>query len=238
MTNSVVSEMRCLVVVAVAIVLGGCIDEPATSSSATVASASASQGLHTLSFRTRRSSTSTTTTTPPKISGTPITTVVAGSVYSFTPSATNTSGHTLTFSILNMPAWAAFSSSTGQLSGTPAASNVGSYANIVIRVSNGSATTSLSPFSITVTQPGGTAALSWTAPTSNADGSALTDLAGYHIYYGTSATALSQVADIANSAATSYVVGNLAAGTYYFAVQAYNSSGTDSAMSAVANTTI
>ena len=38
----------------------------------------------------------------------------------------------LTYSIANLPSWATFSTSTGRLTGTPAASNVGTYANIMI----------------------------------------------------------------------------------------------------------
>ncbi len=46
--------------------------------------------------------------------------------------------------------WATFSSATGQLSGTPTAANVGSYANVVISVSDGKASAALAPFTITV----------------------------------------------------------------------------------------
>src|ERR1700686_4746433 len=42
----------------------------------------------------------------------------------------------------------------------------------------------------------GAAALSWTAPDQNTDGSTLTNLAGYRIYYGTSANTLDQVIQI------------------------------------------
>ena len=68
-------------------------------------------------------------------------------------------GTTLSFSIQNAPAWATFSSATGQLSGTPAAGNAGSYSNIVISVSDGSSTEALAPFSITVTDLGATTTL-------------------------------------------------------------------------------
>ena len=54
------------------------------------------------------------------ISGTPPKTVTAGSPYSFTPSVTDSlSGRTLSFAIVDKPAWATFSSTTGKLSGTP-----------------------------------------------------------------------------------------------------------------------
>ena len=87
---------------------------------------------------------------PPTIAGSPDTGVTAGQSYSFTPTATNPSGGTLTFAISNMPAWATFNASTGQLSGTPSAASVGTYANIGISVSNGTQSASLAAFTISV----------------------------------------------------------------------------------------
>src|SRR5437660_10683598 len=89
----------------------------------------------------------------PTISGTPSTSVVAGQSYAFTPTTTNPGGMTLTFSIINKPSWATFSSGTGQLSGTPATTDVGTYANIVISVSDGPASVALPAFSLAVTAP-------------------------------------------------------------------------------------
>ncbi|MDE2049686.1 MAG: fibronectin type III domain-containing protein [Gammaproteobacteria bacterium] len=80
--------------------------------------------------------------------------------------------------------------------------------------------------------------MSWSAPTTNTDGSALTDLAGYQIYYGTSATALTQSVNIPGAAATSYVLQNLAGGTWYFEVTAVTNSGAQSAPSAVVSKTV
>ncbi len=61
-----------------------------------------------------------------------------------------------------------------------AAGDVGTYANIVITVSDGRSTTALARFSVNVVGTAtGSATLSWTPPTQNTDGSALTDLAGY-----------------------------------------------------------
>src|SRR5579863_9762693 len=88
---------------------------------------------------------------PPTISGSPATSVVAGQKYTFTPATTDPSGGTLTFSITNMPSWATFSTSTGQLSGTPSSSNVGTYSNIGISVSDGTHSASLASFSVNVT---------------------------------------------------------------------------------------
>jgi hypothetical protein len=87
------------------------------------------------------------------ISGTPATSVVAGKAYSFQPSASDADGNSLSFSVSNKPAWAAFSIATGSLTGTPTSTQVGTYNNVVISVSDGLASVSLSPFAITVTAP-------------------------------------------------------------------------------------
>jgi len=89
----------------------------------------------------------------PVISGTPAVNVVAGQNYTFTPTASQASGSTLTFTIANLPAWASFSSSTGQLTGTPPLSSVGTFANIQIGASDGQNTTVLPAFAINVLAP-------------------------------------------------------------------------------------
>jgi hypothetical protein len=166
------------------------------------------------------------------ISGSPSTSVNVGSAYSFTPTVSNPGGVTLTFSIQGKPSWASFNASNGQLTGTPTAANAGTYSNIVISVTDGTASASLAAFTITVNQvSNGTATLDWTSVTLNTNGSALTDLAGYRVHYGTSATNLSQVVQIANASVTTYLVSNLTSGTWYFGVTAYASDGSESAMS-------
>jgi hypothetical protein len=173
---------------------------------------------------------------PPTISGSPSTSDVVGQAYSFAPTTTNSGGGTLGFSIANRPSWASFSTVTGALTGTPSSTQVGTYSNILISVSNGSASASLAAFSITVAT--GSATLSWTAPTQNTNGTPLTDLAGYTIYYGTSPSELTQTVQLANPSATSYVLSNLSAGTYYFAVAAYTSAATQSVESSAGSKTI
>jgi|ERR1700733_1428181 len=84
----------------------------------------------------------------------------------------------------------------------------------------------------------GQATLSWTAPDENTDGTPLTNLAGYRIYYGTVADVLDQVIDIPSVGITTYVVENLNAGTYFFSIRAYNSAGAESALSNVVSDTI
>jgi hypothetical protein len=91
---------------------------------------------------------------PPTITGTPATSVQAGSTYSFTPTAGGGDGDALTFSITNKPSWATtFSTTTGELSGTPGNADAGTDANIVISVSDGSESAALAAFTITVTVP-------------------------------------------------------------------------------------
>ena len=181
-----------------------------------------------------------TTNKPPVISGTPPSSVKAGSAYAFTPTASDPEGKALTFSITNKPVWATFSTTTGKLSGTPSSAQTGTYSNISIKVSDGSLTASLPAFAIVVssTTTTGSATLSWTPPTGNTDGSTLTNLAGYRILYGTSATALTRTLQVANPGVSRYVVENLTAGTWYFSVRAYSTSGAESTSSNTASTSV
>ncbi len=92
---------------------------------------------------------------PPTIGGVPAAVAVVAMNYVFTPTASDPDvGDSLSFSISNQPAWAGFNNTDGTLSGTPTATDVGIYTNIMIQVSDGVDTASLSPFSITV-QAGG-----------------------------------------------------------------------------------
>jgi hypothetical protein len=84
----------------------------------------------------------------------------------------------------------------------------------------------------------GTATLSWMPPTENTDGSALTDLAGYKVYYGRSPDSLTQVANIANAGLTTYVIENLSPATWYFSMTSYNSTGIESSRSTAVSKTI
>jgi len=90
------------------------------------------------------------TNRPPTITGTPRTSITAGSAYTFTPVGSDPDGNALRYSIQNQPSWATFSTTTGRLSGTPTAANVGTSARITISVTDGTATTSLPSFTIQV----------------------------------------------------------------------------------------
>lgn len=156
----------------------------------------------------------------PMISGSPAASIAAGASYSFAPSASDPDGDALTFSITNKPSWATFSVASGALSGSAQA---GTYAGIVISVSDGTVTRSLPVFAITVSAPAtGTATLSWTAPTQYTDGSALPagQLAGYRVYRGSTPTSLTRFHDVEGAGVTTYVARDLPAGDHCFAVTA------------------
>ena len=178
---------------------------------------------------------------PPTITGTPPTSVEVGTNYSFLPTANDPDGDSLTFSIAGLPAWAAFDSTTGSLSGTPAVGDENVYSNIMIGVSDGEFTDSLGPFSIDVLSSGtgtGSVTLNWTAPTQNEDGSTLTDLAGYTIYWGTTPGNYTDTTTINNPGITTFTVDGLAPGTYEFVATSLNAAGIESTYSNPATKTV
>ncbi len=232
------------------------------------------------------------------LSGTPTATVTANTAYYFRPHAENPPGSSLLFSIENKPAWASFSLTTGQLSGTPSSADTGDYPGIQITATDGTSSATLPPFTIHVrpsnalvasngstgstgsgtgstssatsgastggtssntstgststgstsgsgssgttgsSTSGDTISVSWLAPTENTDGSALTNLAGYTIYYGSSASAMTQKVSINTVGELSYVLSNLTPGTWYLEVVAINSAGVQSAPSSIVSVTL
>lgn len=166
------------------------------------------------------------------LQGTPPSSVVVGQTYSFQPSGS--AG--LTFTATNLPGWLTLDASTGRLTGTPAEADIGMYSGVTLRASSGA---SLGPFSITVAAQGaGTARVSWVAPIENTNGSALTDLAGFAVLYGPSPNELTQTIEIDNPSITTYIVESLGVGTWYFAVQAINTTGVRSELSEMGSKTI
>jgi hypothetical protein len=212
-----------------------------------VAAGCAQVNVQPLSAVSATNQSASTANRSPTISGQPSTAIAAGAAYSYRPTVSDADGDVLQFSIDNKPSWATFSLSSGELSGTPGAGATGTTSGIVIRVSDGMASAATPAFSITVTSapslpvppsPTGTATLAWTAPQQNTDGSALRDLAGYWVYRGASAATLSRSVQLTDPATTQYVVSQLPAGTHYFAVTAYNSLGSESALSNVGSKAI
>jgi hypothetical protein len=175
----------------------------------------------------------------PTLSGQPPATAAVGSAYVFLPTAQDANNDALAFSIDNKPGWAQFSASSGGLTGTPTLADVGTYANIVIHVSDGKASTALPSFTIVVSGTGnGTATLSWAAPTQNINGTTLVDLGGFWIYHGTDAAMLTRLHQVTSASTTSFVATGLSSGVHYFAVSAYNAGNVESPLSNVGSKSV
>jgi hypothetical protein len=167
--------------------------------------------------------------TAPTISGTPVTIAKVTLQYSYQPNASDADGDRLTFSIQGQPDWATFDPASGLLQGVPPTGSNGTYTGVQISVSDGTTSTTLAPFSITVSDPiVGSAELAWQPPMANEDGSALTDLSGYVIRYGKTSGALDQSIRITNPGTTAYVVDQLIEGTWYFTLSSVNTAGVES----------
>lgn len=168
----------------------------------------------------------------PTISGTPVTRITSGQAYNFVPSAADADHDTLKFSISSKPSWATFDAATGRLWGVPNSANVGSYEEIEISVSDGTVVTSLPQFAIVVNAGATTTRsvrVSWQPPLTNSDGTALTDLKGYRIVYGTQSGVYTDSVPVNGTGLATYTVENLQSGQkYYFAMVAVNAAGTES----------
>ena len=99
---------------------------------------------------------SSAATQPFMMNGVPVTFAQAGVEYRYQPQATNPTGRALSYNVVNKPDWALFNETTGELSGTPAQSDIGTSANIEIGVSDGTTTATVGPFRIRVTAEGRT----------------------------------------------------------------------------------
>lgn len=173
----------------------------------------------------------------PTITVATTTEVLVGFAVTITPVASDPDGDPLTFSVANKPNWLAFNSQNGVLSGTPAAGDVGTF-NVTITVSDGKLQASDQAQVNVAQQVAGRATLSWTAPTQRVDGSPLTNLDGFKLYYGTSAGNLANVIQVSNPDARTWVIENLTVGTWFFAASAYDQAGAESARSNVASKNI
>jgi len=175
------------------------------------------------------------------ISGVPPTTAIVGTHYSFTPAASDPdAADTLTFDVANRPVWTAFDAASGRLDGIPGTGDVGTTNSIVISVHDAdNASASLAAFSIVVrSNETQSALLFWVPPTENTDGSPLTDLAGYKIYWGTSEGSYPNSITLDQVGLATYLVEALAANTYFFVITAVNSAGIESLPTNAASVTL
>jgi hypothetical protein len=81
------------------------------------------------------------------------------------------------------------------------------------------------------------ATLRWQPPTQREDGTPLTSVGGYTLYYGRDSSNLERAVHLGGSV-TEYRVDFLERGTWYFAVSASDSNGVESRLSAMASKTI
>lgn len=158
-------------------------------------------------------------------------TAAVGSQFEFVPGPAHAGGEEIVYSVTNLPSWASFDERTGRLGGTPPPGSEGVYADIVISANDGQNVSSLSLTIEVVSQGIATISLSWTAPLENDDGSVLTDLAGYVIYYGRSPGDYDSSVRIMNAGLTTYLLEGLTPGTYYIVATAVNSAGLESRFS-------
>lgn len=138
---------------------------------------------------------------------------------------------TLTWSTSGFPTGATVSCvASGGWTGTKAASGTAVIAGV------------LASATYTLNCSGGTepVTLTWTPPTTNTDGTPLTNLARYTLYHGTSATLTGgSVATVqVNAPASTYTLTGLPPGLRYFALTADNSNGVSSVLSEIKSKTV
>ncbi len=90
-------------------------------------------------------------------------------------------------------------------------------------------------YTLTCTWGAGSVRVSWNPPTTNTNGSSLTNLARYRVVYGTSSSTLSRSTTIDDPTRTNATISSLSPGTWYFAVRAVNTSNVESVNSNVAS---
>ena len=165
---------------------------------------------------------------------------MAGTAYSYAPTVSDPEDDTLYFSVRGLPSWASFDPRTGEISGHPTSKDIGAHTQIVISVADEhGAHASTRSFSISVVaSASGAATLSWLPPTERNDGTALTDLAGYTVYWSLNPRRFVNSMVLDNPGLTSYMVTGLTRGTWYFSMTAFDSEGISSQYAGVVSKVI
>lgn len=124
-------------------------------------------------------------------------------------------------------------------SGTAATSSAASTTATASTTAAASATAATADAASNLPTPSTNAVtINWMPPTENTDGTPLTDLSGYDIYYGTSSGNYTQTITVSNPGIATYVVDNLSPGTYYFSVAAVGSDGAQSPLAPEISATV
>lgn len=126
----------------------------------------------------------------------------------------------------------------GKTEDTATASATGGGITTTATPSPASASTPTVPAPGTNSPAVGSLSLTWAAPVTNSDGTPVSDLAGYRVYYGTASGFYTDSVTISNPATTGTTISNLPAATYYVIVRAFNSANTESLASAEVSKTI
>jgi uncharacterized protein YjdB len=198
---------------------------------------SVAAGTTTIKAASGSTSGSTTLTVNPaslvSIKVTPANTTIAkGATQQFT--ATGTYSDNSTQTLTNSATWS--SSNTGVATVSNAAGSNGLATAVATGTTTVSAVSGGVTGSTSLTVVDRSATLTWDAPTTNTDGTALSDLKGYKLRYGTASGNYGTTIDVSN--VTTYTINNLSPGTYYLVVSAYNTAGTESDYSNEAYKTI
>lgn len=93
-------------------------------------------------------------------------------------------------------------------------------------------------YTLTCDWGSGFATVRWTPPTTNTDGSALTNLASYRIRYGTNRSSLDRTVLVDDPTRRTHTINSLGTGTWYFSVRAVNTSNIESTDSNIASKSV
>jgi hypothetical protein len=161
---------------------------------------------------------------------------------SASPQTVSSGGTTvLTWTSTNTTSCAASWTTSDATAGQQTSAALTATTTFSITCSNGAGSTAQGSVPVTVTPATtGTATLTWAAPTENTNGTPVTatELTGYIITYGNSASALTHSVSVQGGTTTTYQVTGLTTGTWYFAVAAVAADGTTSTPSTVGSKTI
>jgi hypothetical protein len=178
------------------------------------------------------SATTSLTVTPATLTAITVTpgnpSIASGATAQFTATGTYSDGSTQ--NITSSVTWSASNASVASVSNASGSKGLatgigGGSTNVSATLSGISGSTSL-----TVVAPStGSITLAWDAATTYSDGSPITDLAGYKLYYGNAPGSYSASVDVGN--VTTYTLTNLPSGVYYIVVTVRNQSGSESSYS-------